>query len=68
MYLSVCCDVTQKGPTYQKIKLQKIKSGYFSFQGGDFPPMRCVKTRSFLLCYAEPMKYFSEKFSGRGGH
>jgi len=52
----------------KKIKLQKIKSGYFSFQGGDFPPMRCVKTRSFLLCYAEPMKYFLKKFSGRGGH
>tara|TARA_Y100001980_G_C14355092_1_gene164863 strand:+ start:467 stop:640 length:174 start_codon:yes stop_codon:yes gene_type:complete len=56
------------GLAWLKIKLQKIIKKYLTFQGGDFPPMRCVKTRSCLLCYAEPMKYFSEKFSGRGGH
>jgi hypothetical protein len=39
MYLSVCCDVTQKGPTYQKIKLQKIKEKYLGFQGGDLTPI-----------------------------
>tara|TARA_B100000700_G_scaffold42928_1_gene44134 strand:- start:257 stop:430 length:174 start_codon:yes stop_codon:yes gene_type:complete len=56
------------GLAWLKIKLQKIIKKYLTFQGGDFPPMRCVKTRSCLLYYAEPMKYFSEKFSGRGGH
>ena len=39
MYYCVCCDVTQKGPTYQKIKLQKIKEKYLGFQGGDLTPI-----------------------------
>ena len=67
MYRSVCCDVAQKGPTDQKIKLQKIKEKYLGFQGGDLTPICLLICCLAFLFYmrAGPRIFFIFSDSGR---
>jgi len=43
--LSNISAVFEMGLVYQKIRLRKYYIKYFSFQGGDFPPIAVCKTR-----------------------
>lgn len=46
-YLQILIEVfnVRIGLVYQKIRLRKYYIKYFSFQGGDFPPIAVCKTR-----------------------